>query len=149
VFFNTFEELTLPITGPMEDAGVVKLYEPSPTLCLYVAPVENMEGRVPRFRLILAGNSTPRITHIMMFSKRKNSGFPFGCADAAAAEVRRGSNVFEVSSWLWQFLAMKATPGWSDSEGYCAVTVERKNAGHDERLERGLENYWRFKADKT
>ena len=26
VFFSTFEELTLPIKGPMEDAGVVKLY---------------------------------------------------------------------------------------------------------------------------
>jgi hypothetical protein len=26
VFFNTFEELKLPITRPMEDSGVVKLY---------------------------------------------------------------------------------------------------------------------------
>ena len=34
----------LPITGPMEDSGVVKLYEPSPTQCLYVAPAENMVG---------------------------------------------------------------------------------------------------------
>jgi hypothetical protein len=39
VFFSTFEELKLPIKGPMEDAGVIKLYEPSPTLCLYVANV--------------------------------------------------------------------------------------------------------------
>jgi hypothetical protein len=70
VFFNTFEELTLPITGPMEDTGVIKLYEPSPTLCLNIAPVKNMEGRVSRFRLFLAGNSTPRIPH--MFSKRKD-----------------------------------------------------------------------------
>ncbi len=31
VFFNTFEVLKLPIKGPMEDAEVVKLYEPSPT----------------------------------------------------------------------------------------------------------------------
>jgi hypothetical protein len=44
VFFSTFEELTLPIKGPMEDAGVIKLYEPSPTQCLYVAPAENMVG---------------------------------------------------------------------------------------------------------
>ncbi len=29
IFFNTFEELNLPIKGPMEDAEVVKLYEPS------------------------------------------------------------------------------------------------------------------------
>jgi hypothetical protein len=26
VFFSTFEELDLPIHGPMEDAGIVKLY---------------------------------------------------------------------------------------------------------------------------
>ncbi len=39
VFFSTFEELNLPIHGPMEDAGVLKLYEPGPIPCLYVAPV--------------------------------------------------------------------------------------------------------------
>ena len=69
VFFNTFEELTLPIKGPMEDAGVMKLYGPSLTLCLYVvqsrmpasnefsiklyvclAPAEKMVGRVPPIR---------------------------------------------------------------------------------------------------
>ncbi len=50
VFFNTFEELHLPIKGPMEDSGVVKMYEPSPTPCLYVAPAENMVGRVPLCR---------------------------------------------------------------------------------------------------
>jgi hypothetical protein len=36
VFFSTFEELNLPIHGPMEDAGVLKLYEPGPIPCLYV-----------------------------------------------------------------------------------------------------------------
>ncbi len=35
VLFSTFEVLDLPIKGPMEDAGVVKLYEPSHTPCLY------------------------------------------------------------------------------------------------------------------
>ena len=52
VFFNTFEELKLPIKGPMEDAEVIKLYEPSPTPCLYVAPVENMVGRVPPYAIV-------------------------------------------------------------------------------------------------
>ena len=47
VLFSTFEELKLPISGPMERAGVTKLYEPSPTPCLYVAPAANMVGRVP------------------------------------------------------------------------------------------------------
>ena len=68
VFFNTFEELKLPIKGPMEDAEVIKLYEPSPTPCLYVAPAENMVGRVPLMPLFLAGNATPTIPHL--FSKR-------------------------------------------------------------------------------
>ncbi len=47
VFFSTFEELNLPIHGPMDDAGVLKLYEPGPIPCLYVAPVDHMVGRVP------------------------------------------------------------------------------------------------------
>ncbi len=80
VFFNTFEVLNLPNIGPMEDSGVVKLYEPSPTSCLYVAPAENMVGRVPLMPLFLAGNATPTIPHL-------------GCADAAAVDGRRGSNV--------------------------------------------------------
>ncbi len=101
VFFNTFEELNLPIAGPMEDSGVVKLYEPSPTPCLYVTPVENMVGRVPLMPLFLAGNTTPTIPHL--YSKRKESGFPLGCADTAAVDGRRGSNVYEVNLWLWQF----------------------------------------------
>ena len=99
VFFNNFEELNLPIKGPMEDSGVIKLYKPSPTPCLYVAPAENMVGRVPLMPLFLAGNSTPTIPHL--YSKRKDTGFPMGCADAAAVDGRRGSNVYEVNQWLW------------------------------------------------
>ena len=101
VFFSTFEELTLPIKGPMEDAGVVKLYEPSPTPCLYVANAENMVGRIPLMPCFLDGNSTPTIPH--KYSKNKNSCFPAGCADSAAEDGRRGSNVYDVNPWLWQF----------------------------------------------
>ncbi len=71
VFYSTFEVLDLPIKGPMEDAGVVKLYEPSPTPCLYVAPAENMVGRVPLIPCFLAGNSTPTIP--LKFIKRRDS----------------------------------------------------------------------------
>ena len=85
----------------MEDAGVVKLYEPSPTPCLYVAPAENMVGRIPLMPCFLDGNATPTIPH--KYSKNKNSCFPAGCADSAAEDGRRGSNVYEVNTWLWQF----------------------------------------------
>ena len=62
VFFSTFEELKLPATGPMDHA-TSKLYEPSPTPILYVAPCENMLGRVPLFPCFLQGNATPTIPH--------------------------------------------------------------------------------------
>jgi hypothetical protein len=66
-----------------------------------VAPAENMVGRVPLIRLFLAGNTTPTIP--LVYSKRKDSGFPMGCADAAALDGRRGSKVHGVNPWLWQF----------------------------------------------
>ncbi len=49
VFFSTLKELKLPIrlSWFMECAEVTKLYEPSPTLCLDVAPAACMVGRVP------------------------------------------------------------------------------------------------------
>jgi hypothetical protein len=57
VSFSTFEELMLPIKGPMEDAWVVKHYEPSRTQCLDV----NMVGRIPLMQCFLDGNTTPTI----------------------------------------------------------------------------------------
>ena len=113
VLFSTFEELNLPIHGPMERAGVTKLYEPFSTPCLYVAPAANnlKVGRVPLIPLFLAGNSTPTIPHL--YSQHKRSGFPVGSCDTAAADGRRGSNVYEVNPWLWRVWARQATPGWS------------------------------------
>ena len=48
VFFSTFEELKLPARSPMDDA-TTKLYEPSPTPILFVAPYNNVLGRVALF----------------------------------------------------------------------------------------------------
>ena len=45
------------------DRATTKLYEPSPTLILYVAYCENMLSRVPLFPCFLQGNATPTITH--------------------------------------------------------------------------------------
>ena len=133
VFFSTFEELTLPFKGPMEDAGVVKLYKPSPTPCLYVGPAELMVGRVPLIPLFLAGNSTPTIPH--MFGKRKKTGFPFGCADAAALDGRRGSNVYEVNPWLWSFGRGKPRLGGLSIE----QTVEKRDATSNARHKQAAE----------
>ena len=86
----------------------VKLYEPSPTPCLYVAPAENMVGRILLMPCFLDGNATPTIPH--KYSKNKQSCFPAGCADSAAEDGRRGSNVYEVNTWLWQFGRGKPGP---------------------------------------
>ena len=133
----------MPIKGPMEDAGVIKLYEPSPTPCLYVAQVENITGRVPLFPLFLAGNSTPTVPHC--YSKHKDSGFPMGCANSAAVEVRSGSNVYEVNPWLQQFGRGKQRLGGLNVE----ETAQRQEAAQDERLKRGLETRRQQKAKGT
>ena len=125
----------------MEDAGVIKLYEPSPTLCLYVADVQNMVGRVPLMPLFLAGNSTPTIPHI--FSKSKDSGFPYGCADAAATDGGRGSNVYEVNPWLWQFGRCKPRLGGLTIK----ETTERKDAVSNARHKRAAATVRHRKAN--
>jgi hypothetical protein len=127
----------------MEDSGIVKLYEPSPTQCLYVAPVENMVGRVSLMPLFLAGNATLTIPHL--YSKRKESGFPLGCADAAAVDGRHGSNVYEVNPWLWQFGRGKPCLGDLSVE----ATAERKQAHRDESHKRAVETRRQRKADRT
>ena len=49
----------------------------------------------------LQGNATPTIPHKLRHLKA--SAFQYGIADAAAVDGRRGSNVYEVNPWLWQF----------------------------------------------
>ena len=100
VFFSTFEELKLPATGPMDHA-TTKLCEQSPPLILYIAPCDLMLGTVPFFPLFLKGKATPTIQHKLLHLK--GSAFQFGTADTAAEDGNRGSNVYEVNLWLWQF----------------------------------------------
>ena len=140
---STFEELVLPIQGPMEDAGVIKLYDPFPIPCLYVAPVANVLGRVPLIPLFLAGNSAPTIPH--KFSKHKGSGFPMGSADTADADGRRGSNVYEVNTWLWMFGRGKPRLGGLSVE----ETALRKGVARVEQVKRAVETRRRRRAAKA
>ncbi len=95
VFFNTFEELKLPMKGPMEEAGVINLYEcPLLHVSMWLQS-RTLLAEPPLFPLFLAGNSTLTVPHC--YSKCKDSGFPMGCADSAAVDGRRGSNVYEVN----------------------------------------------------
>ena len=93
--------------------------------------------------LFLAGNSTPTIPHL--YSKRKDTGFPMGRADAAGADGRCGSNVYEVNPWLWQFGRGKPRLGGLSIE----ETQERMQAARDERNLRAAETRRRRKADRA
>jgi hypothetical protein len=108
-----------------------------------VAPAACMVGRVPLIPLFLAGNSTPTIPH--QYSQQKRSGFPVGICDTAAADGRRGSNVYEVNPWLWQFGRGKPRLGGLSVE----KTDDRKDAAQKERLLRGAETRRRRKADRA
>jgi hypothetical protein len=87
-----------------------------------VADVKNLVDRVPLIPFFLAGNSTPRIPH--MLNKCKDSVFPYGCANAAATDGQQGSNVYAVNPWLWQFGLGKPRLGGLTIE----ETSERKDA---------------------
>ena len=85
----------------MEANQVRKLYEPLPTPVLYVSPVSNLLWRVPLMPLFLSGNSTPTIPH--QLRHLQHSKFPHGSADALDESGKKGSNVYEVNQWLWEF----------------------------------------------
>jgi hypothetical protein len=102
---------------------------------------ENMVGRIPLIPLFLACNSTLTIPH--MFSKHKDLGFPYGCADSAAVDGRLGSNVYKVNPWLWQFGRGKPRLGGLTVKD----ATERNDAVCNERLKRRWETRGRRKAD--
>ena len=73
----------------------------------------------------------------------KGSGFPVGCADSAAADGRRGSNVYEVNQWLWKFGRGKPRLGGLT----VAETAMRKKTVLEEHANSSAETRRRRKAD--
>ena len=101
VFFSAFEDLRLRTTGTMESNGIRKVYEPSPVPTLYVGRAEDLLGRVPLFPCFLDGNTTSTIPY--KYAARQKQAFEFGCADGQGQASRRGSHVYEINTWLWNF----------------------------------------------
>ena len=93
--------------------------------------------------LFLAGNSTPTIPH--KYSQHKRSGFLVGTCDTAAADGRRGSNVYEVNPWLWQYGRGKPRLGGLSVE----KTDDRKEAALKQQNLCGAETRRRRKADRA
>ena len=96
-----------------------------------------MLSRVPLFPLFLKGNATPTIPHKLRHLK--GSAFQFGTADAAAADGSRGSNVYELNPWLWQFGRGRPRIGGlyeSETEGRDAVNRAGSKRSHETRCRR-------------
>ena len=91
-----------------------------------------MLGRVPLFPCFLQVNATPTIPHKLRHLK--GSAFQYGTADAAAADGRRGSNVYEVNPWLWQFGRGRPRLGG------LTVSEDRRDAVNRAGATRGVEN---------
>ncbi len=65
------------------------------------------------------------------------SGSSTGCADAAAEDGRRGSNVYEVNKWLWQFGRGKPSLGcliiketWDRQDSASKASDKRQKGTH-------------------
>ena len=101
VFFSSFEDLRLNLTGTMESNGVRKLYEPSPVPTLYVGRILDLLGRVPLIPCFLDGNATSTIPH--KYASRQRTAFDCRCADGPGQASRKGSHVYEINTWLWSF----------------------------------------------
>jgi hypothetical protein len=63
----------------------------------------------------------------------------------SALDGRRGSNVYEINQWLWQFGRSKPQLGGLNVE----ETAQRQEAAQDDRLRRGLETRRQLKAKGT
>ncbi len=68
-----------------------------------------------------------------------------GCADAAALDGRRCSNVYEVNPWLWHFGCGKPRLGGLTVE----ETANRQLTKVVDWKKRAAETRWRRKADRA
>jgi hypothetical protein len=80
-----------------------------------------------------------------MFSKNKGPGFPMGSADTAAADGRRGSNVYEVNTWLWMIGRGKPRQGGLSVE----ESALKKGAVRVEQAKPSVETRRRRKAARA
>ncbi len=68
---------------------------------LYLRRVDNLLGRVPLIPCFLDGNATSTVPH--MYSSRQRDVFECCCACGAGPTTRRGSHIYEINTWLWNF----------------------------------------------
>ncbi len=90
--FQTLPVLTLPICAKSMTAAAAREKGVIP---------EADEETLPLIPCFLDGNATSTIPH--KDSSRQRDAFECGCADGAGPNSRRGSHVYEINTWLWNF----------------------------------------------
>ncbi len=144
VFFSTFEELKLTARSPMDDA-TTKLHELSPStprhqFCSW-PPTTMCWVECPCFPCSLMATPLPQYHTICAISKPALSrmGPPIS---AATPDGRRGSNAYEVNTWLWQFgRGRERLGGLSVSE-----VEDRREQAYSAGAQRGAETRRRREA---
>ena len=66
-----------------------------------VGRTEDLLGWMPLFPCFLNGYATSTIPN--KYAARQKQAFEFGCADGASQGSRRGSHVYEINAWMWNF----------------------------------------------
>ncbi len=77
----------------MESNGIHKVYKHSSVPTLYLGS--------SLISCFLEGNATSTIPH--QYSSRQKVAFECSCANSAGPTLRRGSHVYEINTWLWNF----------------------------------------------
>lgn len=100
VFFTTFEPIMLTPGSIMQSNGVPMVYEAARNQIpsLYVAPVENMLGRVPLIPCFLEGQAVNTIPH----SYRGHCDLSGATADSRPG-AGNGATLWEVHIWMWRY----------------------------------------------
>ncbi len=68
---------------------------------VYVGRVDNLLSQVPLGPCFLDGNATSTIPH--KYSSRQRDAFECCCAYGACPTSLRGSHVYKINTWLWNF----------------------------------------------
>ncbi len=139
IFFSPFEELRLKAARLMESKGIHRVYEPSPVPTLYVGRVEDLLCQVPLIPCFLDGNETSTIPH--KYSCRQKDAFECCCAYGAGPTSRRGSHVYEINTWLWNF--GRPQPRVGDLS--VAKTEKLRRKSRSEASKRGWATKWACK----
>jgi hypothetical protein len=61
---------------------------------------------------------------------RQKQAFEFGCADGASQGTRRGSHVYEINTWMWNF--GRPQPRMPRQKGYAESPSPTRRAKHDQ-----------------